>query len=227
MDGSRQLTVSGIHHFGNAMGLSHSELDYFEALVLREQCKTESQRRYYSMRLRRLKSSRPRRGITGNSSAILAEWYLPAILTQLAGQDVPVDLVEIAKKTGIQPAEAQEAIRFLEKSDLIRIENDRYEIGFDHAFFRDPLAMQIHQKKFLKTQLERSNRAFETQYSRGAKFQSHTLSAPQSAIPFIADRIQATIESLIAEFDSKPDQKIAAQVNCQIFDLATLDPVGP
>jgi len=218
MDGGRNLTVSNIHQFAKALRLEGDEVVYFEAMVLRNQASAPLERTYYERRLSELKKKKPSRGQGIQNREFVARWYIPAIIFSLQGRPENADLGEVARMTGLTSEELRESIQVLIKKKIISIREGQYHCESNHLMFKDPKNLNLAQKNYLKSQLQRSVQAFEKKYESGAKFQSHTFTLPTANFSLYEDKLSALVEEMIAHADQGPAEKVA-QLNLQLFTL--------
>lgn len=218
IDGGRNLTIANIHQFAKALSLDFHELNYFEALVLREQSSVETEKKYYSQRLRELAKGKPKGGIRVSDNSFVSNWYMPAIMVYLQDKDENTNSLKAAKVIGITELEFKRGLENLLKAKLIEIINGKYALNSRHLYYQDPKLANVYQKNYLKSQLELSQLAFKQKYSSGAKFHSHTFTVPETDIAYYDSKLRTFIESLIAEADTQPHENVV-QLNFQLFPL--------
>lgn len=218
IDGTRGLTVHNIHQFARALGLQFDELDYFEALVLRDQAEGKSEREYYSHRLRTIRRRKPRDARKISKVEFVSRWYIPALIFALQREPESTDLGVIARKIGISTSELKEALVQLRQAKVLRVVDHKYTCDASHLVFSDPRRLGLSQKRYLQAQLQKSLEAFDQKYDRGAKFQSHTFTLPEANFALYQRKLAALAEELIAHADQGPSEKVA-QLNVQFFTL--------
>jgi uncharacterized protein (TIGR02147 family) len=222
MEGRRNLTVANIHHFADALDPGFEERCYFEALVLSNQAEDAAERAFHR---RKMRMHRPSKGKSKGKGTLKlksderqSEWYFPAVLVASHGRPVLDDPADLARMIGISRLEVERALATIREKGLLQEIDGKYHLDFGHVVWHDNKLSNIHQKRYLAAQLQRSSKAFGTQYESSAKFHSHTFTAPAGNVRHYAERINAFVATLIAEADAEPAEKVV-QLNTQLFEL--------
>ncbi len=220
IDGERDLTVTNIHKIIPALNLSGLEVDCFETLVHFTQASTPAERRYYELRLNRLKSTIP--GVKQKSppSRILSKWYYPYILLSLHERSVVEGKNFCRERLDLSQGELDEAVALLEQLGLFEVVDGIVHLKQQLLDIHDHKGISRSQREFLQSQLNQSFHAFSAQYDKAtAKFISHTLTLPPDGIKIIADRFVGFLDQITTELDVVGyDSGVEiGQINAQFF----------
>lgn len=218
IDGTRNLTVQGIHQFANGLNLSGLELDYFETLVLENQSSTDFERRYYRRRRLSMKQALPQKNLALRFDKNYVQHPLfPAMLLSLMNTAVTDAEQKLTKSLKLSKQIFQEAISAFLKEGLIEIVEDHYRLNGDHIVLHTPSPSKS-QKTFLGKQLDISRQAFEATYDHPSKFFSHTFTVPAEDFAACSEDVLKFIRELTFKYDVKSSEMIT-QLNIQLFPL--------
>lgn len=218
MDGDRNLTVSNIHQFAKALGLTESEVEFFETLVLLTQSTNAAEKKYYRSRLLRLKNGRiERQGQVKIKN--LAEFpYLPAILVSADGLTLDVAEQKISSRFNLKREQVEKVLQTLLKEKILELRESRLKLTNDYFVQYDRLRASADQKQFLKAQLALSSRALENRYSSDAQFFAHTFTTSPDRVAGMVQKFADLLEAVTEESSEDPPEN-AMQINIQFFPL--------
>jgi uncharacterized protein (TIGR02147 family) len=217
MDAERTLTVANIHRFAKALELDRTETSYFEALVLMQQAETKSERSYYQSRCTQIRKSdlgKTVRVATGTS--LLEDPETTAVIVCVDNQPTETGATQISKKAGVAVEKVKRILETLNREKLIEVTDGRYSLSGAYLLFQDRLAKSSNQKRYIRSQLDRSMRALETRYARDAKFFCNTFTMEADALPALQERIAQWIDELMHQTNEQRADRVV-QFNLQLF----------
>ena len=220
IDGNRNLTNENIFLFANALKLSQSELEYFEALVNFCQAKNSTIKNYYEQRLEAIRKHELKPTVNIHPEGITKLWYLPACAVAAHNKN-QAQLVDFLKHTmGLTHAETLLAIEELCRLKILQKRFDgTFEIIGGFSLVHDAKQLNYSQERFLDDQLSNSRRQFKKQYRNGdGKFISHVMTGPKSSAILLRNDILKLLEKKSNAFDAQADCSKLIQVNIQIFE---------
>lgn len=218
IEGKRNLTVSNIHQVARALVLDFDETQYFEALTLLRQGKTDCEAKYFKNRLRTLRRTKPTASVKVSQMDLLGLWYFPVVVVALDKCPITNALQIIAKKTGLRTAEIDGVLQILANKQMLREEDGIYRVDFNHFIVHDAKARSKTSHQYLREQMRITAHLLEKKYSQGPKFIAHTFAISKGAFSDYVGRIDSFIETLTAESDNESPDEIV-QLNIQFFNL--------
>lgn len=217
MDGDRSMTVSNIHRFAQALGLTPNETRYFEALVLANQAEDSKEKAYYQARLTELQATRSPSTIRKSSStALLDSPVTMAVIVCLDGLSVEEGFAQVASRSGAKKETVALIVEILLKEKLISIQNDRYQLTDKYIQFQDRQSRSSNQKRYLRSQLEESIRALESRYTKDAKFYCNTFTIAKDSLEILQDKVATWMDELMRETNEQAPEQVI-QLNIQLF----------
>lgn len=219
MDGKKNLTITNIHRFAEALKLSAHELEYFETLVLVDQAKTKPERNFYVERLSRF--APPQATTTkvySSSKALISRWYWPAMLLWLDGRSES-NAAELASKIfRISLREAHNCIKMLIDNDALILSSGKFTLTGSYVYLHDTFSSNPVQMNFVEEQLQLSYDAFRRHYRTHAKFFCHTLRINEEDRPLYIEKFKKFLDDITALSDQMPGSDIF-QINSQMFRI--------
>ena len=201
LTGSRNLTLANTHRIARALKLRDLELDFFEALVLREQAETKEVRRYYAKRLVTLSQQSGTKRVRLSERKILGDWRVPALLIYLI--DFVANLPEAERKAALKKFAKNLALSesslvaltsYLESSGIISSSPG----GGIHIEF-DRLASRVTQKQYVKSIIQEMVHRVDSDFDLGAAiFRAFVVAVPVDDIEALRDDIVAAVEKRMA-----------------------------
>lgn len=218
LEGKRALTIANAHHCADALELNADERAYLELLVIQELLAEPKHRRLVKERMKRFQIAKPKRAEKNlRAGEELKNWYSLAVLVYFAGKPEEASHADAARAIGISESEVASSLESFIARGFLKREKGYYS-QVEQMLWIDRKAMNAIQKDYIRSQLDRSVRAFERGYDRGAKFGVHTFTVPAADAARYADRIEALIESLVTEADH-PQNSELMQINFQVFPV--------
>lgn len=219
MDGERDLSVSSLHRFARALGLSYVETQYFEALVFLAQASDPEAEAYYSMRLSELRHNRKADVDRRESEMFFSRWHHPAILLCIHDQEERQAAQKLRSVFGLSRADVKAFLDRMLSLGVVRQEGDRLLLNSEALVMRDVKSRRESYRRFIRDQLRISMRVLDNAYDKGPRFISHSFTIGEERFAFHADRLQAFLEEMTATSNlDRPDRVV--QLNIQMFDLA-------
>lgn len=188
MNGNRNLSSEAANLICIALGLEGDYAEYFRLLVSYEQTQDVQLRLVFSKKLQQLNPSFPSESQTKDLSIdafrAISEWYHVAILEMTQLNDASVFTpTRIAKRIGISPLEAQQAIERLLRLELLeKLDDGTYQKTHHIGLFETKNYSQAL-RKFHKQLLDKATAALEHQPPEEAIFGSYTFSVDPKKIP--------------------------------------------
>ena len=220
LEGKRALSIAGIHAYADLANLDDDERAYLELLRLREELEDPRHLQRVDRRLAAYRRGKPatqlRMKARSGSESLLDERTLPALLVLLDGKETARAAELALRALGLPKSETSAGIHRLRETGILTESAGTYRATSAHVVHGDPRQISLRQKKYLREQLEESQRQFEKNYERGAKFASHTFSVGSERAAEIERKLAAYFQTLIEEMDS-PENEHVLQVNLQVF----------
>lgn len=219
IDGKKNLTNKTILSFAQALSLSPSETEYFEALVFENQAASSMEKDYYGSRLRKLKPAYNRhRTVRISSKLNLFENPLtPMTISLVVGETHESSLQKLDKQLGITKEQALKLLESYRKAGILLEQDGIFQCDFNHAIFHEsPSNIQL--KNFIRSHLKFAMSAFEKKYTKEAKFFSHDMAIHAEDYPKLIEQIKNFIHQINQNFDRVPGEK-GVSINIQSFWL--------
>ncbi|MCB0386439.1 MAG: TIGR02147 family protein [Bdellovibrionales bacterium] len=219
MTGRRNLTVDNIHRFATALDFGEEEREFFEALVHWEQTEEPTAKKFYRVRLDRLRKNLPETRASTRANALFREWYHPVVWVAAEGKTRD-EVVELGGSLKLSPDQMTQALDQLGEEGLL-IENaeSKYQLVADHLQARDSGSMKLLQRDYLGKQLDLSKWAWRHRYGKEGVFLSHTFTLDVEDYGKFSSQMTEFLSSLVAQADQKKSNNIS-QINVQMFSLS-------
>ncbi len=215
LSGDRGLSLGNIHGIAHALHLKQSDHERWEALVLFGQAKDDFERNYYRGKLGFTRRPRATSAISTPSRALVAAWYIPALLVYLIDIGAAeADLAVLAAKLRIDDAALQRTIAALQDEGLLAFR----QRGSVHISF-NRLTTLVSNKRFLRQVFEEGLRQLDSQFtSDRCFFNGTTFSVAEDDIQqFIAD-YKVLLDRYITAAPGNGVKRIV-QANIQFFPV--------
>ena len=216
MDGKRNLTIHHIHSFARALDLTHKEKMYFEALVLKDQSKSQEEKRYYTQRLKSFKDEVKGKTSRVRINDLVANRETFAIALCLEGQPVNTAKENISKLLGKTKTQTNEVIQLLERKSFLTQKEGFYHLKEDYFLIHDSQQSNLAIRKYLEEQIRFSLASFPKKYQKRGKFFSQTLGISKASFREYSDRVIELMKEL-SERSDKEDWDEVIQLNIQLF----------
>ncbi len=216
LGGKRKLTVRNIHAFAHALKLSPPQTEVFEALVLRDQASSETERVYYGRRLKSKTAEYGLRDVRSPGSLALGAWFVPALLIYLRerGYDLPKleasgELPLIAARIGLPPETLRRWVHRLDRDGQLCGDAQAGE----HLVF-DKATTALAQMEYVRKCLGAALRKVESDYPNGRSlFSVKTVSLSSEKLAEFTGRYKALVDHYMrADEQSLPKDRTVFQV---------------
>lgn len=225
IDDQRNLTVTNIHTFAKSMNLSSIEIEYFETLVLENQSKNSTEKRYYSRRLDSIRKPQlQQEGVVhrtvpkGSMENVLGL----AMMILVNGKTRQDGIQRCIRELGIGQVKAEFLLgNLIDRGEVLKDDSGRLSIGSRHTMMSDPKGKDEIQKKFLEDGIRESQNIFSERYPFGsAKFLSILLSAPSGSLYEMFNDLRIAIENITQKYDPVLEEDIGVyRIQLQAYRL--------
>jgi uncharacterized protein (TIGR02147 family) len=229
VEGRQNLGRALIFKFSAAMGHSKKEAEYFENMVYLNESRTVEEKKLFFERMMASQTTRARIIETAKYEYYL-KWYYSAIRALMAlgkYRDTPEDFRKIAKTLNpeINPGQAKNAIRILEKLGLIRKDESGVFSLIDlvistGSLKQDKNIAALHVVNFQKEIMKLAQGAFDRFASDSLNMSTMTLGISEGTLARIKEELAAVRNKIagLAENDASADRVF--QLNIQLFPMS-------
>lgn len=226
LSGKRRLTLVHVHQIANKLKLSDSELEYFEALALKERTKQPTELRLYSRRVKRARAAAKLHSVLLSKKELLSDPYTLPILVYLTdSMKITPDSFQLSESDISAISSKFSLSRGRVKQALDVIESVRLEIGAKkpvevHYVF-DKLVGLISQKQYLKNWLAEAALRIDSDYSNPETFfNSSTISISKENLASLNQELRTVLQNYMCISEQANDPSTIAQVCIQLFPLS-------
>jgi len=225
LQGKKGVSKATANKISKVLKHSDFEAEYFEALVLFNQAKTnEDRNRYYNQLLGLRKEKRVEK-VDENQYEFYATWYHSVVRSLIGLIKFKDDFARLAKmvKPQITPAQAKKSVELLENLDLIKKnEESNYELSSANVTTGDhvrSLAIANYQQETMKQGWEALDR-----FSKEIRDVSTiTMGISEKGFGQIKDEIQAFRKRIIKiATEDEPADRVY-QMNLQLFPMGSTE----
>ncbi len=218
INGDRNLTSENTFKLCRALELTLDESQYFEALVLMNQSKTEEEQVFRLRTVQQLRKNRKLNIEQLNSSNIMEQHYTPALITY--AHDRSIKELKAFAKTKFKLTEIQitKLINCFTNMDVFNLVQGVIKLRAEHIKSRDPKSLKLSTKKFLQSQLVESQKAFNKTYGKGGKFFSQTFSVSADNFETYTNLAERFLSDISFQSDQDAAEDIA-QINLQLYKV--------
>lgn len=222
IDGKKRLTSSNIFAFARALKLSGSETEYFESMVRFKQALDSDERRHYSERMRRASRSKSASQRKLEADILFSDPLFPAVLVSLGTRPDGLSEREVSNIFSMQPSRTARLLGELVHHNIAQLADGRYKFSDTHVIVNKE-NYHRSQKDFLRNQLLLSQRELEKNYSKGAKFYSHSFSVGADGFRLRWEDIKKFVENITIQSDLEQPATEVLQLNIQLFSICELN----
>jgi uncharacterized protein (TIGR02147 family) len=226
----RNLTPQTVDAFGQAIGLSGEEADFFAALVQLDQAEDPDERNRAMEKVRATRRFREARRLQGESFEYLSCWYYPAIreLALCPGFQADPEWIAANLRPRITGAQAKKALELLFALGLLKREAEGAVHVADGSVVtpHEVLSLAVH--NYHTGMIDRAREALGGFPHTERHFCGVTVAVPASLLPKLKRELDAFQERLLDLCDGASDERTRIlQVNLNLFPLsAELPPTG-
>jgi uncharacterized protein (TIGR02147 family) len=222
MNGSRNLSQSGVCMLSQALGLSEKESDYFANLVGFNQAKRPREKDFFYEKMRSTGKYGQHQKLRNDQFESLSEWYYCAIRSLLPVMNFKNDINALARflDPPISPAQAKKAVQVLERLGLIQCKAPgRYESTVPAMTTGDDVS-SIALMRFHKQSLDLARRALEVYPSSKRDVSGVTMSLSETGYEKIRDEIRRFRKRTMDIASADCAENAVFQLNVQLFPLS-------
>ena len=220
--GRRNISSEFIFRFTELFNFNKKETAYFETLVLYDQAKQHSQKRYYYEKLLSMMKSEWHRLAAGQYE-YFDKWYYVAVREILGFYPFTGDYRELSRmvRPAITPREAKQAVDLLKRLDLVRKKDDGTFEVTDRAVTTVPHVPLVAVHNFQLASMDLAKEAIDRIPQDERSISTLTFSASKKTYSEIEKRLtefRQEVRELIKN-DNDPDNTVY-QFNFQCFPLS-------
>lgn len=222
VDGKRNLSGEAISRFAKGLGLTRSEVNFFEALVLFNQALSAEEKNRYYERIAHSKSYNHVKQLENHQYDYFSNWYYVALreLVLLPGFREDPQWINRKLKTKLSEDEIKKAVQVL--LDLKLIHRDEYNRlkQTDEKIVTVPEIASLVALNFHKEMIQKANDSLEQTKTAHRDISALTVTLSKKQFDQIRDRLQQFRREVhaIAMEEKNPDA--VYQVNFQLFNLS-------
>ena len=222
MNGSRNLSQSGVYMLSRALRLSEKETDYFTNLVSFNQADMPREKDFFLRKMAGVGKYNRLQKLRQEQVVYLSEWYYSALRSLLPVIDFKDNYAEIAKflDPPLTPAQARKAVELLLQLGLLtREKTGRYSVPVSQLTV-DGEVLSVALARFHKQSLDLARRAIDCYPSSGREISGVTMSLSSAGFDKIKSEIQAFRRKAMAIAEQDANEEGAFQLNIQLFPLS-------
>lgn len=224
MEGERNLTIHNIHVIAKNLKFTPKEREYFEALVLMDQAKTNYEKSYYSQKIQTIQKKTQTKPLRISSRYIFTKWFLPAFLIYL------IDKEKVAEK-GLDNLDKDKLCRTLNLSsqELEKILGLLKKYGFLDVktsekvhFIIDKVTNNFPLKEYIQNVIDESKKRSDKEFnSLDSFFTTYAFSTDPSQMKKFEHDFKELMEKYIQEGTQTEDNQShkIVQVSLQMFPV--------
>jgi len=222
MNGSRNLSQSGVCMLSQALGLSEKEADYFANLVGFNQAKTPKEKEFFYDKMSTTRKYGHHQKLRGDQFECLSEWYCCAIRSLLPIIDFKDDFAALARflDPPISAAQAKKAVVLLDRLGLIQCKAPgKYESAVPAMTTGDEVS-SVALLRFHRQSLDLARRALELYPSSMRDVSGVTMSLSAAGYGKVRDEIRRFRKRVMDVASADCAEDAVFQLNLQLFPLS-------
>jgi uncharacterized protein (TIGR02147 family) len=218
LKGKKGISSEAAIRLAERLDLSTEESSYFYDLVELSQARTESVRQIVRYRLGRYSENQNYRTLQEDVFKIIADWHHYALLELTFSKGFKKDPVWIAKRLGITPLEARQAIDRLLRLELLEESDGTYKkTEVNLATTQDVPSAAL--RKLTAQLLSKASEALQSQGVSERDFGTMTMAIDPAKLPEAKERIRKFRREL-AEFLESGERTEVYNFGTQLFRLS-------
>jgi uncharacterized protein (TIGR02147 family) len=222
MNGSRNLSQSGVCMLSQALRLSEKEANYFASLVGFNQAKSPKEKEFFYEQMSTLRKYGHHQKLRDEQFESLSEWYYCAIRSLLPVIDFKDDFAALARflDPPISASQAKKAVQALERLGLIhRTTDGRYESAVPAMTTGDEVS-SVALMRFHRQSLDLARRALELYPSIMRDVSGVTMSLSAAGYEKVKDEIRRFRKRIMDVASADCAEDAVFQLNLQLFPLS-------
>ena len=220
MAGRRNLTLSVMQKYADAMKMGRKERRYFELLVMFEQATATSDKNRLFGEMLRLRGQVGMQMLEENHYEFFSEWYHSVVREMVTLPDFVEEPEAIAARINppVTPAQVRASIELLLRIGLLKRDGEGRLAQTDAVISSEYEMASSILRAFHGRMISLAARALEEIPREKREISSLTLAVSAATYARLRDRIRAFKEELLAQVveDTAPSETIC-QVNFQLF----------
>jgi len=222
MNGSRNLSQSGVCMLSQALGLSEKEADYFANLVGFNQAKIPREKEFFYNKMSTTRKYGHHQRLRSDQFESLSEWYYCAIRSLLPVMDFKDDFAALARSLDppISAAQAKKAVEVLLRLGLIQCKTPgKYESAVPAMTTGDEVS-SVALMRFHRQSLDLARRALEVYPSSKRDVSGVTMSLSETGYEKVRDEIRRFRKRVMDIASADCAEDAIFQLNLQLFPLS-------
>lgn len=221
IQGKRNLTLRKADRFSQLLGLNKKEDSYLKLLVLYTNSKKHSEKRDLFEKIVTAQRSE-KRIVTKEQIEYWSKWYYSAMRELVAIHRITDDFKEAARLLvpKISPAEAEKALKLLEKLNFIARDEQGYYKRLDKVISMNAEWGTLVVKQHQMDMLDLAKLGLEKIPREERDISSVTMSLSQERFEQVRKMFQDFRQQLITLARTDPDPERVYQVGLQVFPLS-------
>lgn len=221
INGKKNLSPAGTGRFAKALGLPEKESRYFGILVNFNQAKTPARKRAFFNQLSSFLTESTAQQLQKGQYDYFSKWYNIAVREQINCIDFRGDYDSLAKLIfpRISAAQAEKAVKLLERLDLIRKNGEGvYELT-DPAITTGPELRNLGAFNYHKEMLDVGKKALDRVPQNERYFRTITGSFTEETYQQIKLEIDRARQRILELIDEDRGKKMVFNIGMQLYPL--------
>jgi len=221
LQGKRQLSKKTIQTIQNCFYWNALEKKYFECLVLENQSISKKEKEKYKKEIDKLKTKKRTEIPPSYYDAYFSNWFVPPLREILNLKGFQKNISWISKKFlfKLQDTQIQEALEILKKLNMIRKNNEKWEITDEHL--TTPLEVTSDMLfKYHKEMIKLSNLSLALPAEQ-RNISALTMGISKKQLETIKQKVDRFRDEIQQEIQESTEPiEVVAQLNIQYFPIA-------
>ena len=222
MNGSRNLSQSGVCMLSQALRFSEKEAEYFTNLVGFNQAKKPSEKEFFFNKISAIRKYGQAQKLRNDQFEYLSEWYYVAIRSLLPVMDFKDDFAALAKflDPPLTPGQAKKAVNLLLRLGLVqRTAQGNYTVPASSLSTGDEIASTAL-FQFHKQSIDLARRALDYFSASDRDISGVTMSLSGPGLKRVKEEVQRFRKRIMEIATEDKGEEGAFQLNIQLFPLS-------
>ncbi|MDQ3002264.1 MAG: TIGR02147 family protein [Fibrobacterota bacterium] len=223
LQGKTNISMSIALSLAAVFKLKTSEVEYFESLVQFNQAKTQSDKQHYFRKIISLKKGKLKT-LDERQFELFTKWYYLAVREMIGIRKFKGDFKELADALVpcITPAEAREAVKVLEKLNLIQMRPSGIYEKLDAALTTGDYWKSVAITQFQIDTLELAKGSYDWVKPNLRNHSTLTLSISNGEYRWIKEELGNLRKRILEMAKSCPNPDRVYQINVNVFPLSQI-----
>ncbi len=224
VQGKTNISMRIALNLADVFKLKKSEKEYFECLVLFSQAKTQSNKQHYFQKIISLKKSKLKT-LDERQYELFAKWYYLAVREWLGIFKFKGEYKFLSESLipAITVAEAKEAIKVLEKLNLIQRKQDGIYERLDATLSTGDYWKSVAITQFQIDTLDLAKGSYDRVDAKHRNHSTLTLSISASEYGWIKDELSSLRKKILEIAKNSPIPDRVYQININVFPLSQIN----